>query len=169
MLAPNAQREFAQYWRRIRGRTVAVVDRIPGDRLDWSPGHDAMTIGDIVRHLSLTERWLFVEVARGGQSAYLSHGPELGRSRSDVLDLLSRLHAESLEIIERLTVDEWQRPVVTPGGATMPARKWLRAMVEHEVHHRGQLYLTLRLCGVATPPIFGLTSEQVRQKNSEGS
>ena len=158
--------EFARYWRRVRGRTLAVADCIPSDRIDWSPGHDAMTIGDIVRHLSLTERWLFVEVARGGQSAYVSHGPEMGRSLSDVLHLMSRLHAESLEIIERLTADEWQRPVVTPGGAAMPAWKWLRAMVEHEVHHRGQLYLTLRLCDVATPPIFGLTSEQVRSRSS---
>jgi uncharacterized damage-inducible protein DinB len=40
--------------------------------------------------------------------------------------------------------------------------KWLRAMVEHEVHHRGQLYLMLGMVGVATPPIFGLTSEEVR-------
>ncbi len=35
-------------------------------------------------------------------------------------------------------------------------------MIEHEAHHRGQLYLMLRLIGVVTPPIFGLTSEQVR-------
>ena len=156
--------EFAQYWRRIRGRTMAVARCIPGDRFDWSPGHGAMTIGDLVRHLAVTERWLFVEVARGGQSAYLSHGPELGQSLEEVLGLLTRLHDESLGIIEQLTVDEWERPVCTPGGATMPAWKWLRAMVEHEVHHRGQLYLALRLCGVATPPIFGLTSEQVRER-----
>jgi uncharacterized damage-inducible protein DinB len=81
-----------------------------------------------------------------------------------ILGLLKRLHDESPGIIGQLTVDEWQRPVCTPGGTIMTAWKWLRAMVEHEVHHRGQLYLTLRLCGVATPPIFGLTSEQVRQK-----
>ena len=35
-------------------------------------------------------------------------------------------------------------------------------MVEHEIHHRGQLYLYLGMLGVPTQPIFGLTSEQVR-------
>jgi uncharacterized damage-inducible protein DinB len=44
----------------------------------------------------------------------------------------------------------------------MQTAKWLRAMVEHEVYHRGQLYLYLGLLGVPTPPLYGLTSEQVR-------
>jgi len=47
----------------------------------------------------------------------------------------------------------------------MPAWKWLRAMVEHEAHHRGQLYLMLGMIGIPTPPIFGLTSEEVRDRS----
>ena len=39
--------------------------------------------------------------------------------------------------------------------------KWLRAMCEHEAHHRGQLYLMLNMLEVPTPPLFGLTSEEV--------
>jgi uncharacterized damage-inducible protein DinB len=38
-------------------------------------------------------------------------------------------------------------------------------MVEHEVHHRGQLYMALGILGVPTPPIYGLTSEQVRERS----
>lgn len=39
-------------------------------------------------------------------------------------------------------------------------------MVEHEVHHRGQLYQMLGMLSVATPPLFGLTSEQVRARSA---
>jgi uncharacterized damage-inducible protein DinB len=158
--------DFSHYWRRVRGRTLELAKYVPDDRVDWSPGPGAMTIGDSLRHLAVTERWLFVEVARGGQCAYVSHGPELGRSLLDIVGLLSRLHAESVAIIEALNADDWQRSIVAPGGATLPAWKWLRAMVEHEAHHRGQLYLMLRLSGTSTPPIFGLTSEQVRQETT---
>jgi len=56
--------------------------------------------------------------------------------------------------------------VTTPGGATLAAWKWLRSMAEHEAHHRGQIYVMLRLCGVETPPLFGLTSEEVRARSS---
>ncbi|MGZ4786907.1 MAG: DinB family protein [Terriglobales bacterium] len=47
----------------------------------------------------------------------------------------------------------------------MTTWKWLRAMVEHECHHRGQIYLYLSMLEVPTPPVFGLTSEQVRQRS----
>jgi uncharacterized damage-inducible protein DinB len=45
--------------------------------------------------------------------------------------------------------------------------KWLRSMTEHEIHHRGQIYLYLGILGVPTPPLYGLTSEEVRAR-SEG-
>ena len=35
-------------------------------------------------------------------------------------------------------------------------------MIEHEIHHRGQIYLMLGMLGVPTPPLYGLTSEEVR-------
>ena len=50
-------------------------------------------------------------------------------------------------------------------GAKLPVGKWLRLMIEHEIHHRGQLYMALGILGVATPPIYGLTSEQVRERS----
>jgi uncharacterized damage-inducible protein DinB len=43
--------------------------------------------------------------------------------------------------------------------------KWLRSMAEHEIHHRGQIYLMLGLLGIATPPLYGLTSEEVRARS----
>ena len=39
-------------------------------------------------------------------------------------------------------------------------------MTEHEIHHRGQLYLYLGILGVATPPIFGLTEEEVKARSA---
>jgi uncharacterized damage-inducible protein DinB len=36
---------------------------------------------------------------------------------------------------------------------------------EHEIHHRGQLYTILSVLDVPTPPIFGLTSEEVRARS----
>ena len=50
-------------------------------------------------------------------------------------------------------------------GASLATWKWLRAMVEHEIHHRGQIYLMLGLIGVPTPPLYGLTSEEVRDRS----
>lgn len=54
---------------------------------------------------------------------------------------------------------------VTPAGVEITVWKWLRAMVEHEAHHRGQIYLMLGELGVPTPPLYGLTAEQVAERS----
>jgi uncharacterized damage-inducible protein DinB len=155
---------FCDYWSRVRDRTDAVVARIPAERADWSPGRGAMTFADVVRHLALTERWLFVEVARGRASQYISHDAGWAASWPEVRALMASLHRESLELVSRFDAADWDRRVVTPAGTPIAAHKWLRAMCEHEAHHRGQLYLMLRLCGIGTPPIFGMTAEEVGRR-----
>jgi uncharacterized damage-inducible protein DinB len=76
------------------------------------------------------------------------------------------MHAESMKIFAVLTDDDLNRRCITPGGAPITVWKWMRAMVEHEIHHRSQLYVYLGMIGVATPPIFGLTSEEVRERST---
>jgi uncharacterized damage-inducible protein DinB len=39
-------------------------------------------------------------------------------------------------------------------------------MIEHEAHHRGQLYLMLGLLEVKTPPLFGLREDEVVERSS---
>jgi uncharacterized damage-inducible protein DinB len=80
---------------------------------------------------------------------------------------LERLHAESMEIFARLSDEDLRRKCKTPDGAEITIWKWLRLMVEHEIHHRGQIYLSLGILGVPTPPLYGLTSEEVRARSRE--
>ena len=42
-------------------------------------------------------------------------------------------------------------------------------MLEHEAHHRGQLYLMLGLRDVAVPQLYGLTSEEVLARSAGGA
>jgi len=78
---------------------------------------------------------------------------------------MERLHAESTEIFSRLTDRDLQKKCQNPGGMEITVWKWLRSMAEHEIHHRGQLYLYLGLLGVPTPPLYGLRSEEVRGRS----
>lgn len=152
---------FLRYWDNIRGRTMRVAERVPPDRLEWRSA-GAFSCGDTLRHLAAIERYMFAENVRGRRSRYPGHGPELADGYDAVLAFMRRLHEEAMALFAALTPEDLQAPCTTPGGVTMAVWKWLRAMVEHEVHHRGQLYLTLRLLDVPTPPLYGLTSEEVR-------
>ena len=152
---------FLQYFGNARERTLRVARCIPADKVDWTYGEGHFTLGDLVRHLAVTERYMWAENVNGRPSRYTSHSKELGATLDEILALLERLHAESVPLFAKLTDEDLQRKCKTPGGAEIATWKWLRAMAEHEAHHRGQIYIYLSMLGVLTPPIFGLTSEEV--------
>jgi uncharacterized damage-inducible protein DinB len=157
---------FLQYFSNVRERTMRVARCIPPDRLDWAYAPGKFTFGDLLRHLAVAERYMWAENVQGHPSRYTTHGKELADGLDNVLAFMERLHAESLQIFSKLTDEDLGRKCQTPGGGDITVWKWLRAMTEHEIHHRGQIYLYLGILGVPTPPIFGLTSEQVRARSS---
>ena len=156
---------FLDYWEKVRGRTVRVVDCIPAERVEWSWQPGKFTLGDLVRHLAAIERFMYAENAARRPSRYPGHGRELADGRPAIRAFLDRCHAETVEILKGLSDADLREKCFTPGGASLAVGKWLRLMVEHEIHHRGQIYMALGVLGVATPPIYGLTSEEVRERS----
>src|ERR1700733_15154463 len=52
-------------------------------------------------------------------------------------------------------------PALAVEGHPVTRWKLLRAMIEHEVHQRGELYVYLALLGVPRLPLFGVTEPEV--------
>ena len=142
---------FLDYWQHIRARTVRVAERIPPDHIEWTHREGAFTFGDLLRHLAATERHMFAENACLRPSRYPGHGRELADGYEAVLAFMAQMHHEAVDLLASLSDQDLKRRCITPGGASIPVWKWLRAMVEHEAHHRGQIYLMLGMLGIATP------------------
>src|SRR5262249_55298538 len=106
------------------------------------------------------------ENARLNPSRYPGHGKELADGYENVLAYLDQMHQESMEIFSSLSQDDLQRRCQTPGGAEITVWKWLRAMVEHAINHRGQIYIYLSMIEVSAKPLFGLTSEEVFERRA---
>ena len=85
-----------------------------------------------------------------------------------ILTFMERLHAESISVFGGLTDADLRRKCPTVGGAEVPIPVYLRSMIEHEIHHRGEMYVYLGILGVTTPPLYGLTSEEVRARSAVG-
>jgi uncharacterized damage-inducible protein DinB len=165
------------YWEKVRQRTLKVIACIPPDKYDWRYAEGKFSFADIIRHLATIERYMYAENVQLKPSRYPGHGPEvahalevtnapqLADSPANVLAFFNQMHRESVAIFSQLTAEDLQKKCVTPGGISITVWKWLRAMVEHEVHHRAQMYIYLGLLGIAMPPIYGLTSEEVRERS----
>lgn len=161
----NDHATFLEYWPSVRARTRRVVECIPPDAIEWAPAAGRWSLGDIVRHLGAIERWMYAENSHGRPTRYPGHGQELAEGYEQVVAYLDICHEESMAEFRALTPEQWSGKAMTPAGTPITTWKWLRAMIEHEAHHRGQLYLMLGMLNVPTPPIFGLTEEEVARRS----
>lgn len=164
-LPRNAVAQFLDHFEKVRGRTLRVARCIPPDKIEWTFKPGRFTLGDLVRHLAGVERYMWAENARFQPSRYPGHGSDLAEGYDAVFVYMDRLHREAMEIFGGLSDADLQKKCTTPDGASITLWKWLRLMIEHEIHHRGQIYLYLGMLDVPTPPLYGLTEEQVRERS----
>ena len=156
---------FLEYWPSVRKRTRRLIPLAPSDKLEWSPGEGRWTFGDTIRHLAGIERWMYAESMHGRPTRYPGHSRDLAEGAEAVLAYHDRYHEESMVLFRGLTKKQWTDKSVTPAGTSITTWKWARAMIEHEAHHRGQMYMMLGQLGIPTPPIFGLTEPEVLERS----
>ena len=155
--------KFLKHFNNIRQRTRQVAECIPPEHIEWAPREGMFTLGDLVRHIAVTERYVWAETVHHRPSLYVSHGKELAEGKANVLAFLDRMHEESMTLFHSLAPNSMHAPCRTLIGAQLVTWKWLQMMTEHEAHHRGQLYTSLGCLGVTAPSLYGLSSEEVRQ------
>src|SRR5580692_6585792 len=156
---------FLPYFESVRERTLRVLRAVPPEKLEWRHSDDVFSCGDLARHIAATERYTFAENVLGRPSRYQGCGPDLADGRDGIIVFMERMHQETIAILETLTPADLIRKAASPQGAPITTWKLLRAMIEHEAHHRGEMYVYLALLGVPRPPLFGLSSEQLARRS----
>lgn len=155
--------DFLGYWARVHDRSRRVLALLPERQLGWQAREDGFSLGALARHLATSERHLFVETALHDRSTLPGPDQPAPRTKAAILAMVDQLHAESVGLVEGMPAERWSARCRTPGGTDIRVDRWLQLMLEHEIHHRGQLYLMLGMLGIPTPPLYGLTAEQVQE------
>ncbi|HPH86734.1 MAG TPA: DinB family protein [Ferruginibacter sp.] len=154
---------FITYYETVRDITNKVISVIPEDKMNWSYYPGKFSIADLLRHIAAIERNLFAEVIQGKPSRYAGCGSELADSYVEIVNYFQEMHEQSMRIFSSLTDADLGRKITTLNGREVSISNFLRALVIHETHHRGALIIYLNLLGTSTPPVLGLTEEQVVQ------
>jgi uncharacterized damage-inducible protein DinB len=165
MEIPNIE-SFLQYLETIRERTLRVVRLIPEDKLEWRHMPGVFSPGDLARHIAATERYTFAENVLGRPSRYAGCGCDLAEGKAAIEAFMQHMHSETISLLRVLRPEDLQRKGSSPQGQPITSWKLLRAMVEHEIHHRGEIYVYLALLGVPRPPLYGLTEPELRAFSS---
>jgi len=164
---PNDREDFLHYFEQVRERTMRLVRAIPPEKLEWTPREGGFTLGDLARHIATTERYVFAECACGRPSRYKGCSRELAEGRENVVAFMDRLHGESMEIFRGMSDEDWNKKGTSPEGKPVTAWRMLRAMLEHEAHHRGQIYSYLGILSVPVPSLYGLKEGQLKSLSTK--
>ncbi|MBZ5603520.1 MAG: DinB family protein [Acidobacteriia bacterium] len=156
---------FLSYFESIRKRTMRVLQATPADKLEWRHSEGVFSMGDLARHIAAVERYTFAENVFGRPSRYQGCGTDQADGLENVVAFLEKMHAETVQLLKPLTPEDLERKGITPQGKPAPAGALLRAMIEHEVHHRGEMYVYLALLGVERPPLYGVTEQELRRSS----
>ncbi len=156
ILLPEYDREIAT--------TRAAIAAVHELDLSWRPDARARTLGELVAHLADIPAWTSIVMTRDGYD--VADTPECQRSGS-LETLLERFDTGALagratlvgRIDGELTVD-WTLARKDRLLFTLPRVSVFRVLVlNHLIHHRGQLSVYLRMRGARVPSIYGPTAD----------
>jgi uncharacterized damage-inducible protein DinB len=146
--------------------TRRLLDLVPEGRFDWKPHVKSRTLGELAEHLATMPVWC--SAALGATCLdldALDAPPAPPPSRAQLLDAFDKRLSTARAQLVGTTDPEMFVPWTLKKGDqevfTMPRISVLRTFVmNHMVHHRGQLSVYLRLNDVPLPSIYGPTADE---------
>ena len=148
--------------------TRRLLDRLPEAELAWRPHDKSMALGELARHITNLPHWCS-EIC--GTTVFdldaipADLRPNLPASRDAVTAEFDSKVSRAREQLARATDPEMMMPWTLKKGGheifTLPRISAIRSFVmNHLIHHRGQLSVYLRLKNIPLPPIYGPTADE---------
>jgi uncharacterized damage-inducible protein DinB len=155
---------FLQEFDNEAGTTRRVLERVPADKLGWKPHPKSMSLGELALHVAASPA-VITGWCTEDETAFTGEKTPQPTSSAEIL----AAHDRGVKTVkENLTKvgDEGLKGMWSgkAGGATlmtMPKAVLVRAVVlNHWIHHRGQLSVYLRLLDVPVPSIYGPSADE---------
>jgi uncharacterized damage-inducible protein DinB len=149
--------------------TRKALERVPEDKFGWKPHEKSMTLGRLATHVAELSGWVpttleseSFDFAPPGAPPFQ---PKTAGSRAELLEVFDKNVAAARAAIGAASDAQWMAPwSLLQGGRTifsMPRIAVLRSMVmNHTIHHRGQLAVYLRLNDVPVPALYGPSADE---------
>jgi uncharacterized damage-inducible protein DinB len=144
--------------------TRRVLERVPSDKLAWKPHAKSMSLGELALHVATSPGvicgWAAQDVTQfkgdplpkptSTEQILAAHDQSIKTSK----DLLGQIGDAGLDQM-------WTAKAGDNTLMSMPKGALVRAIVmNHWIHHRGQLSVYLRLLDVPLPSIYGPSADE---------
>lgn len=149
--------------------TRKMLERIPDASFDFAPHEKSYPLGRLAGHLAVIPHWMVTALEEAEFDIDPPDGepwePPEPATRQEVLDFFDGNVARAREALVGTSDQEMSvRWKFKSGGETlveMPRVAVVRSMIlNHMIHHRGQLGVYYRLLDVPLPAIYGPSADE---------
>jgi uncharacterized damage-inducible protein DinB len=149
--------------------TRKALERIPESKLPWQPHPKSMTMARLAGHLAEIPGWGWMTLEKDSfdlqPPGAPPYQPFVPATRQDVLDLFDKNVGSASQALCEASDEQLQKPwsllFAEKTVFTMPRLAALRGMVlNHNIHHRAQLGVYLRLNDIAVPSTYGPSADE---------
>ncbi len=151
-----------QVWDQIRqkyGVYLRLLEVIPEDRYHSHPAPGMRTPAELVVHVSGTIIRDFAQgIAKGAITTDESSEAKVASglaTRKDLISFARKCWDQANAAVTTTGDAQLKAMVPTPWDMTFPGWVGFNILSDEFLHHRGQLYVYARLCGVQPPFIWG--------------
>ena len=148
-------------WKTVREDSAQAVEDFSAHELDFRPSADQMTFGEIARHILEAGHILSGVLLDGVQSMatpefrdmrrmYVAQLPKTDGAGALARELRSQIESRTAELSARST-EFYAGEITRFDGQVVTRLEMLQFIKEHELTHRQQLFMYLRLKGIVPP------------------
>lgn len=149
------RKDFLDYMEWVFRPCETLMKLAPDDRLDYSPAEGMFTLGQLLHHLAVSPGFYAQGLGTGDwrlrsmREILLSNRREKPVSGPEALEILQDSKRRVFEAIERLSDEDFQTKVIdSPMLGRQKIWRLGMQMAEHQLNHKEQLFLYLKLLGI---------------------
>jgi uncharacterized damage-inducible protein DinB len=161
-IADSIMQEFAVE----AGTTQKYMERLPDGKLAWKPHEKSMSLARLATHVAEIPSWIRIIVSSDELDlAAREPRPQELNSQKEIFDIFRAQVEDSKKALAGKSDQELMLPWKLKMGSQvileLPRAVALRSLVmNHFIHHRGQLSVYLRLSGVPVPATYGPSADE---------
>ena len=146
--------ELSGHWAGVRKGLYQALEALSDEQLGFVPREGLWSLGEVVRHIANAEegwfRYAVTHELEGWPEGYTAD--EYGTVAS-LQALLAQVHGHTEAYLSTIDAADVDQVVELPWGPEVTLRWVIWHVLEHEIHHRGEIYLMLGLLGLEAPDV----------------
>jgi uncharacterized damage-inducible protein DinB len=142
---------FVSNWLNHRKVLLALLDTVENEHIQYKPWEKAMSLSTLVLHINGAMD-MFAQTVKNGVFTPPSTAKQV-ETIEELKTIVAADTASTKALLESLS-DEQLDKEIDFHGMNMPGIVLLENAKDHEIHHKGQLFIYLRLLGIETLPFF---------------